>query len=84
MSKEIGAKCGHVKRRLLRNEPLTGKVLEFALEVLGDVSGDKYLSEVPGKLKAGQPLSEYECHLMVDVILLHVRLGSSRRLSSGS
>lgn len=71
--KKISTKCGHVKRRLRRNEPLTGKVLEFALSV-----ADR---DIADKLKAGQPLSDYELHLMLDVYLLHKRLG---RLSSHS
>ncbi|SKA26763.1 Uncharacterised protein [Legionella maceachernii] len=28
------------------------------------------------KLKEGMPLDEYEHHIMVDVLLLHARLGS--------
>ena len=65
--KKISTKCGHVKRCLSQNEPLTGKVLKFALSV---VDGD-----IADKLKAGQPLSDYELHLMLDVYLLHKRLG---------
>ncbi|TKW61093.1 MAG: hypothetical protein DI628_00225 [Blastochloris viridis] len=67
--KARGAKCGHVKRRLLNGEPLEGKTLDFALGILNpeDV--------IYKKLKEGQPLSEYELHLMVDVYLLHERLG---------
>lgn len=66
--KKISTKCGHVKRCLTRKKPLTGKVLEFALSV---VDGD-----IADKLKAGQPLSDYELHLILDVYLLHKRLGS--------
>lgn len=76
MSKAIGAKCGHVKRRLLLNEPLKGKVLEFALSLfdenpsaLGE-RGDR----IAKKLAAGQSLDDYELHLMVDVLLPHRRL----------
>ena len=32
----ISAKCGHLKRRLKRNERLTGELLEFALDVAWD------------------------------------------------
>lgn len=66
--KSNSAKCGHVKRRLLRNEPLMGKTLEFALTVVGEHS------EIADKLRAGQPLSGFELHWMVDVVLLHKRL----------
>lgn len=64
----ISAKCGHVKRRIKRNEPLTGKVLEFALEVVGEDD------EMAAKLVRGEPLTDYERHIFLDVILLHVRL----------
>jgi hypothetical protein len=66
--KSNSAKCGHVKRRLLRNERLSGKTLEFALGVVGEDS------DLADKLRTGQPLSDYELHWMVDVILLHKRL----------
>lgn len=73
--KAISAKCGHVKRRLKQNEPLEGKVLEFALSVIGETS-DEFLRGIADKLKAGEKLSEYEHHIMVDVLLLHTRLGA--------
>jgi hypothetical protein len=38
---------------------------------------DELLDGMAQKLKAGQPLGEYEQHIMVDVLLLHVRLGAS-------
>lgn len=65
--KQIGAKCGHVKRRLMRNEPLTGSLLEFALSVVGS---SPWTDAIPEKLKSGQPLSEYELYLMVDIFLV--------------
>jgi hypothetical protein len=68
--KTISTKCGHVKRNLLRNKRLTGKTLEFALTVVGEDS------EIGEKLKAGKALTEYERHWVVDVQLLHKRLGS--------
>ncbi|WP_034303983.1 hypothetical protein, partial [Herbaspirillum sp. RV1423] len=63
----ISAKCGHLKRRLKRNERLTGELLEFALDVAWD-------EEIARKLIAGETLTDYERHIMVDVVLLHVRL----------
>jgi len=79
--KKISAKCGHVKRRLIRNEPLTGELLEFAISVIGDsnCAGDDELNSMVDKLKAGQQLSDYELHIMVDVLLLHKRLGSYQK-----
>jgi hypothetical protein len=69
-AKRISTQCGHVKRRLVRNERLTRKTLAFALTVVGEDS------EIGEKLKAGTPLTEYELHLVVDVWLLHTRLGA--------
>lgn len=73
--KSISAMCGHVKRRLNRNEPLEGKVLEFALGIVGETDDD-FLSGIAEKLKAGDKLDDYELHIMVDVLLLHERLGA--------
>ena len=78
--KKISAKCGQVSRRLLRNEPLKGKTLEFALSLVEPIDGKtdsefgKFLNTIANKLKSGQPLSDYEVHIMVDVILLNARL----------
>ena len=69
--RSISAKCGHVKRQLLRNKRLTGKTLEFAFTVVGQDS------EIGEKLKTGKALTEYELHLVIDVWLLHKRLGST-------
>lgn len=76
--KSRGASYGHVKRRLLNNEPLTGKTLELALELVnvnGDDEYSRFVRNIGVKMSAGQPLSEYEIHIMVDVLLLHARLG---------
>lgn len=67
-AKQISTQCGHVARHISRNEPLTGKVLEFALTVVGEDS------DIGIKLKNGEQLDEYERHLMLDVYLLHKRL----------
>lgn len=78
--KNESAKCGHVKRRLLRNEPLTGRRLRFALDVLnkdGNSSNEAFLTGISRKLQSGEQLTEYECHFMVDVVLLHNRLGAA-------
>jgi hypothetical protein len=42
--------------------------LELAIDAVGGHT------EIAEKLKAGQQLSEYELHLMVDMYLLHARL----------
>lgn len=66
-AKSFGARCGHVKRRLKLGEPLKGKTLELALEYAQD-------DEVKRKLEAGEELSEYEYHILVEVTMLHARL----------
>ena len=60
-------------------EPLKGKVLEFALGVIeesrkGFSDSDFLLDAIARKLNAGQPLDDYENHIMVDVLLVHKRL----------
>ncbi len=56
----VNAKCGHVKRRLNKGEPLTGKTLEFALSVIGEPRGPdkKMFYGMAYKLKTGQQLDE--------------------------
>jgi hypothetical protein len=66
--KKVSARCGHIKRRLLRKEPLRGELLEFALGIVGNDS------DIGTKLRGGQTLDAYELHLMLDVFLLHARL----------
>jgi hypothetical protein len=68
--------CGHVKRRLNQNEPLEGKVLEFALDYVVGETDDDFLNGIAEKLKAGEKLDDYEHHIVVDVLLLHVKLGA--------
>lgn len=66
------AKCGHVKRRLRRNERLTGELLRLALETIGaenGPTGDALRDGIASKLVAGGRLDGYELHLMVDVFL---------------
>ena len=84
---EVGNKCAQVKRQLNAGEPLTGDLLNFALELVPDAGGDKYdemFASMTRKLKAGEPLGDYEHHLMVAVFLLHVRLqaAAAERLES--
>lgn len=78
--KKFGARCGHIKRRLRKNEPLTGELLELALSIVGAGDGegpnDDVLRSMAKKLNAGEPLGDYEMHLMLDVFLLHARLAA--------
>lgn len=77
LRKSHSTRCGHVKRRILAGEPLKGKTLEFALEMIAsqDSFSDKeLLNEMARKLKAKIPLTEYEEHILVDVLLVHSKL----------
>ena len=82
MNKSHSARCGHVKRRIHEKTPITGELLEFALstlpkpEVRRPGKDDFYdlLDGVRHKFVAGSPLTDYEAHIYVDMILLHQRL----------
>ena len=66
------AKCGHIKRCINNYEPLKGKVLAFAIEIIEeDRNGEKdeILSGMTKNLKAGKALTQYERHIMLDVLL---------------
>lgn len=67
--KAHSARCGHVKRLLSRGERLTGDLLTFVLDM--DID-----DQIARKLQAGEKLSDYELHLMLDVYLLHQKLGA--------
>jgi len=71
--RSIAAKYGHIKRRLRNVEPLTGKILERALDSIG-TPNDSFLKDIAHKLNAGQPLDDYELHIFFDMFLLHVKL----------
>lgn len=75
----MSARYGHIKRRLSKDEPLKGKTLTLALEVIDEnyhegSSDEAFLSKFRDKIKSGQPLDEYEYHVFVEVMLLHKRL----------
>ena len=76
--KSVNGRLGHIKRRLRRREPLTKGLLELALEVVGAGNpGDELMDEIANKLITGRQLSDYELHLMLDVFLLHAKLGNA-------
>lgn len=81
--KSVNGRLGHIKRRLLRGEPLTRDLLELAQEIVGDGgSGDELMDRIANKLNAGQKLNDYELHLMVDVLLRHTKLANANRLAN--
>ena len=67
-----------ISKSLGNKEPLTGKALELALELV-DIKGDdeqsKFIKNIGVKMKAGKPLDEYEYHIVVDVLMLHAKIG---------
>jgi len=70
---ERSARSGHIKRRLVRGQPLTGKLLELALECIGEgvrPPGDELFSELSRKFRAGIPLDSYELSMMFDLVLM--------------
>lgn len=75
--KSSAAIYGNIKRRLERNEPLKGKSLELALEIV-DLHGEDELSilakKISLKITTGQSISEYERHIMLDMLMVHHRL----------
>jgi len=81
---KTGNMCAQVKKRLNAGEKLTGEYLAFALGLMpierpNPDKTDLVWLEISRKLKAGEQLGNYEHHLMVDVVLLHVRLQAASR-----
>lgn len=72
----ISAMCGNVKKKLNRGETLEGEMLDFALDLVKG-SSDATHQAIARKLRGGEKLGDYELHLVVDVLLLHKRLGSA-------
>ena len=68
--KRNSARCGHVKRKLKQGKRLEGDLLEFAIDI---IPGNP---DLVAKLRAGQQLDDYELHCMIDMYLLHARLGA--------
>jgi hypothetical protein len=75
MSKSSSASYGHVKRKINAGLPLTGELLQLALDAVG--GDDEECRRIREKLKAGEALDEYEHHLVCDVFLLHARLADA-------
>lgn len=67
---------------IIKNEPLKGKMLNLALKIIDEsyigFSDAQFLDTIKDKLTAGQPLNDYEQHIIVDVLLLHNKLALDR------
>ncbi len=81
---EYTRRVAWVKRKLNAGEPITGELLDFALDLVPDPGPNPSKSEevwvsIAKKIKTGEKLGDYELHLMVDMILLHARLGAASK-----
>lgn len=70
--KRYSTRLGHIKRKLIAGDKLEGKLLELVLELIP--ADDPFTKDVPCKLRKGEALTDYELHILVDVILLHAKL----------
>ncbi len=70
MNKEQHAELSRIKHELFNDKPLTGELLEIALEVVPTAEGEKYAfyNNLAGKLKTGEPLDPDEQHTLCDVL----------------
>jgi hypothetical protein len=75
--KRYGAKLSHVTRHLNEKKPMTGKVLETALRLVtcddptAGINSDPFFQKIAKKMIAGEPLDDYEYHMVVDVHMVH-------------
>lgn len=78
--KSLGMKYGIVTKHLIEKKPMKGKTLETALSLVtcedpaAGVNTDPLTMGIAQKLRAGEPLNDYEAHLMIDVWMLHSKL----------
>jgi len=70
------ARCGHVKRRISADEPLKGKTLVFALDLLKSTtsSDNEIIKIISEKIQKGDILSDYEKSIIEDAILTHSKM----------
>jgi hypothetical protein len=81
-SKKPSITGSYIKRLINQEKPLTGDALEFALGLLPqDRSGphDEVFNEIEDNFRSGKAFDKrsYAYQILVDVALLHVRLGSN-------
>lgn len=74
-SRSFSARCGHITRRLNANQPLTGKLLELALNIIDEMNHrGAEVDAIREKIRTGAQLTDYESHIMIDAILVGKRL----------
>jgi hypothetical protein len=86
LDKSLVARCSHVTRRIVRGEPLTGKVLETALDAIDFArrgKADEFLETIAGKLNEGKELNDYESHFMREAILPGYKFASENQIEKG-
>jgi phosphoglycerate dehydrogenase-like enzyme len=64
--------CEHIRKA-------DAVIVRSATSIRGDIheAGKNLLSDMVNKLTAGKQLSDYELHIMLDVLLVHKRTGSN-------
>lgn len=73
-SRSFSARCGHITRRLKANQPLTGKVLKLALDIIDEIDHPgAEIDAIRKKIRTGAQLSDYESHIMIDAVLVSKR-----------
>jgi len=80
---ELSATLSSISKKLSRGESLKDDELDHALSLVYDNANSEnketadFYSGIYNKLIAGEKLGEYELHMVVDVLILHKRLGTA-------
>jgi len=80
ISKRSKSACiGHIKRKLLQKQPLTGKSLDLCLNIITpDKENKSVLSDIVrnicDKILNRLNLDDYELYVLCDVILVHAQI----------
>ena len=75
MGKRFSAKCGHLTRKIMAGKDLSGSSLDLAIDIICS-SSSEWAHELGRKLVRHEKLTDYEKHLMLEVLLLHAKLGA--------
>ena len=74
MGKRFSAKCGQLTRKIMADEDLSGSSLDLTIDIICS-SSSEWAHELGRKLVGHEKLTDYEKHLMLEVLLLHAKLG---------